>query len=245
MNSRTRITSALTGVFLLGAEIACLGQASIEDTQRQLRRLERQLQKAQSQNHLLARELTVSKKREAELKKNVNDLRLRFAALGKNLLNGGDADLLEAVKDAEVLSKRNATIEKSVHNMMANLREFLRSAIAADPDARVRLETSIRELDVALGLGQKPRPQIAQGNLQHAKIISIDAESGLLVVNAGEGQSVRRGMTFQIQRGNRKVAEAIVAETRKDFSGLLPTELENPKDQIRAGDIASVKIEQR
>ncbi len=240
------ITSVITGVLLLGAQGMCVAQvAGAGDHERKLRLLERQLQKLQNQNNLLARDLTASKEREAELTKNVTDLRLRFAALGKNLLNGGDADLLEAVKNAEVLSKQGAATEKAVHNMMVNLREYLRTAIASDPDTRVRLESSLRELDAALGLGQKPRPQIASGSLQHAKIISIDAESGLLVVNAGESQSVRRGMTFTILRGNRKVAEAMVAETRKGFSGLLPTELENPKDQIRSGDIASVKTESR
>jgi hypothetical protein len=52
-------------------------------------------------------------------------------------------------------------------------------------------------------------------------------------------------MTFAIMRGNRKVAEAIVADVRKDFSGVLPTLLDDPKDGIRAGDIASVKTTQR
>lgn len=246
MHLTPSIASALTGVVLLGAQAVCAAQAAgAGDGGRQMRQMEQRLQKLQNQNHLLARDLAASKKREADLAKSVTELRLRFAALGSNLLNGGQNALLEAVKNAEVLEKRNSATEKAVRRMMANLREFLRTAIAADPDARVRLETSIRELDAAMGLGQKPRPQIAQGNLQHAKIISIDAESGLLVINAGENQSVRRGMTFAIMRGNRKVAEAVVAETRKDFSGALPTELENPKDQIRAGDIASVKTEQR
>ena len=232
---------------LLGAQTVCVAQASAGagDSGMEMRRLERQLQKLQQQNHLLARDLAASKKREAELNKGVNDLRLRFAALGSNLLNGGQDARLEAVKDAEVLSKRNANMEKAVRNMMLSLREYLRTTVAADPDARIHLETSIRELDAALGLGQKPRPQITEGSLQHAKIVSVDTESGLLVINAGENQSVRRGMTFAIMRGNRKVAEGVVAETRKDFSGVLPTELDNPKDQIRAGDVASVKTEQR
>ena len=246
MRSNPYINSALKGFLFLSVQSACMAQGvGVGGNERQVRQLERQILKLQNQNQVLARDLTASKKREVELNQSVADLRLRFAALGKNLLNGEDASLLEAVKDAEVLSKRNAAIEKSVHHMMASLRDFLRTAIAADPDSRVRLETSIRELDAALGLGQKPRPQIAQGSLQHAKIISIDTESGLLVANAGEDQAVRRGMTFTILRGNRKVAEAVVAETRKDFSGLLPTQLDNPKDQIRTGDIASVKIEQR
>ena len=67
----------------------------------------------------------------------------------------------------------------------------------------------------------------------------------MLVINAGENQSARRGMTFAIMRGTRKVAEAIVADVRSDFSGLLPTQLGDPGDVIRVGDIASVKTTQR
>ncbi len=242
----SHITAVLAGVFLLGVAVPCGAQNAGEgDKDRQIRTLELQLKKSQNQYQTLARDLAASKKRESEMNKSLNELRLRFAALGDNLLNGGQEAILEAVKNAEVLDKRNRATENAALNLMANMREYLRAAIAADPDARVRLETSIRELDVALRLRQNPRPPIASGSLQHAKIVSIDAESGMLVINAGENQSVQRGMTFTIMRGTRKVAEAIVAETRKDFSGVLPTELDNSKDQIRVGDIASVKITQR
>ncbi|MCP5535869.1 MAG: hypothetical protein H7A51_06495 [Akkermansiaceae bacterium] len=246
MQLNAHITSALAGVFLLGAGGACVAENAGEgDKDRRIRQLELQLRKSQGQSQVLARDLAASKKREAELNKSLNDLRLRFAALGDNLLNGGQDSILEAVKNAEVLDKRYRATENASLRLMADLREYLRTAIVADPDARVRLETSIRELDVALGLRQNPRPHIAQGSLQHAKIVSIDAESGMLVINAGENQSVRRGMTFAIMRGNRKVAEAIVADVRKDFSGVLPTQLDDPEDSIRAGDIASVKTTQR
>ena len=249
MQSPHNITSAIAGLVLLGAVMPCLGQsaapAATSDKDREIRRLKTQLELSQTRYQNLARDLAASKRREAELSKTVRDLKLRFVALGDNLLNGGEQAILEAVKNAEVLDKRNQKIETAVHGMVASLREYLRTAIASDPDARVRLETSIRELDAALGLRQKPRPQIAHGNLQHAKIVSIDSESGVLVVNAGDGQSVNRGMTFNIMRGNRKVAEAIVADTKKDFSGLLPTVYTNPEDPIRIGDIATIKTVER
>jgi hypothetical protein len=247
MFTAAHITTAITGAMLLGAVAPCAAQTGpgVKDKDREIRMLKRELSKSQSQYQVLARDLAASKKREAELSKSVNELRLRFAALGNNLLNGGEEATLNAVKDAEVLDKRNRVTEKAALNLMVNMREYLRTAVAADPDARVRLETSIRELDAALGLRQKPRPQMSQGNLQHAKVVSIDTESGMLVINAGEDQSVRRGMTFSIMRGDRKLAEAIVAETRKDFSGVLPTELKSPEDTIRTGDIASIKTVQR
>ena len=250
MIATAHITPVIAGALLLGAVGVCNGQSPSADGRGgdkdlQIRQLQLQLEKAQERSHVLAQDLVASKKREAELKAGLNDLRLRFAAFGDNLLNGGQDAILEAVKNAEVLDKQYRATEKAATKLMAAMREYLRTAVAADPDARAQLETSIRELDVALGLRQNPRPQIAQGSLQHAKIVSIDAKSGVLVVNAGEGQSVRRGMTFTIMRGNHKVAEAIVADVRKDFSGLLPTQLDNINDPVRSGDIASVKITQR
>ena len=243
------ITSAITGVILLGAACACHGQSSVggdgNHADFQLRQLELKLEKAQQHNHTLARDLAASKMREAELSRGLNDLRLRFAALGDNLLNGGQDAILEAVKNAEVIDKQYRATEKAAIDLMADMREYLRTAVASDPDSRARLESSIRELDVALGLRQNPRPQLSQGSLQYAKIISIDAESGVLVVNAGEDQAVRRGMTFTITRGKQTVAEAIVTDVRKDFSGLLPTQLNESNEAIRSGDIASVKISQR
>ena len=241
------ITSAITGVLLLGAVCVCNGQSPESDESKdiKLRQLQLQLEKVQQYNHTLARDLAASKNREAELSRGLNDLRLRFAALGDNLLNGGQDAILDAVKNTEVIDKQYRATEKAALQLMVDMREYLRTAVAADPDSRIRLETSIRELDVALGLRQNPRPQLTQGSLQHAKIISIDAESGVLVVNAGENQSVRRGMTFTIMRGKQKVAEAIVTDVRKDFSGLLPTQLDDSNDPVRSGDIASVKISQR
>lgn len=241
----SHITPALTGVLLLGAATVCVGQNERGgDKDIEIRQLEVQLEKAQQRNHILARDLAAAKKREAELSESLTDLRLRFAALGDNLLNGGQDAILDAVKNAEVIDKQYRATEKAAIQLMADMREYLRTAVAADPDARVRLESSIRELDVALGLRQNPRPQLPQGSLQHAKIVSIDAQSGVLVVNAGENQSVRRGMTFTIMRGNQRIAEAIVTDVRKDFSGLLPTQLDDSRDSIRSGDIASVKISQ-
>lgn len=245
MNQTAHITSAITGVLLLGAVTVCVGQNDGGgDKDIQIRQLKIDLKKAQERNHILARDLAASKKRQAELSESLHDLRLRFAALGDNLLNGGQDAILDAVKNAEVIDKQYRATEKAALQLMADMREYLRTAVASDPDARVRLESSIRELDVALGLRQNPRPQLPQGSLQHAKIVSIDAESGVLVVNAGENQSVRTGMTFTIMRGNHKIAEAIVTDVRKDFSGLLPTQLDDSGDSIRSGDIASVKISQ-
>ena len=243
MQKSKHIISAFTGIlFLSGAEM-CSAQSATKPTSAdsELAQLKAKLKVTEERNQRLARDLTKTKIRSADLFAEVKELKLRFAALQDNLLNEDKEAQLEAIKNAEVLSKKNQKIEISVISHLEILRKFLRSTVVSDAEKRLLLETSIRELDAAIGLGQKPRPQIAQGSLQNAKIVSIDSESGLLVVNAGEAQAVKRGMSFDIVRGNRKLAEAIVADVRKTFSGLLPTVKNDIKDQIRIGDIAIVR----
>ena len=241
MQFNSHIISAFTGVFLLSAVVPCVAQTATNDQSRQIRKLQAQVVKQQRQYATLAKNLTESKGNEAQLRDEIKELKLKFNAAGENLLTGGQGALLDAYKNAEVLDKQNLAIQEAASKLTVSLQEYLQTVSAADPDARVKLETSRRELDVALRIRQNPRPQVAFGNLQYAKVVSIDAESGMLVINAGENQAVRRGMTFSILRGNRKVAEAIVAETRDDFSGLLPTEYDDKTEQLRLGDTASIK----
>ena len=226
---------------LFCAVVPCVAQNRGSDEGRQIRQLEAQLQKVNRQYQTLAKNLASTKQNESELNNELKALKLKYNVSDQNSLNGGHDALLEAYKNAEVLDKQNRAIQDAASKLKVALQEYLSTVAAADPDARVRLETSRRELDVALRIRQNPRPQIAVGNLQYAKIVSIDTESGMLVINAGQDQAVRRGMTFSIMRGNRKVAEAIVAEIRKDFSGLLPTKFDDDTEQLRLGDTASIK----
>ena len=129
------ITSAITGVLLLGAVCVCNGSPeSSEGKDVKLRQLQLQLEKVQQYNHTLARDLAASKEREAELSRGLNDLRLRFAALGDNLLNGGQDAILDAVKNTEVIDKQYRATEKAALQLRVDIREYLRSAVAADPD---------------------------------------------------------------------------------------------------------------
>ena len=166
-----------------------------------------------------------------------NQVRLRLEALGRDLLDGGDDRLVQANANIEVLGTRLSSLESASTRLVSSVTEYIRQAVAADPDARLRVETAIRELDEVLGLRQKPAPASA-GSAGQAKVVSIDSESGLLVLNVGESQGARIGTTYRLTRGDQPFGSAIVADVRRNVCGAFVEELEPGSGPVRLGDSA-------
>lgn len=197
----------------------------------------------QEQNQTLQRGLAESNRAEKEATEQLAQVRLRLEALGKNLLDGGNDRLVDAATDLQIANERISQLEGCVTRLVASVSDYLRQAVASDPDARLRVETSLRELDAVLGLRQKPRPDVRTGSLQQSRIVSIDQESGMLVLNIGESQGARIGMTFRLTRGQLPFGKAILADVRKDVSGVFVESLDNPADTPRPGDLAILETQ--
>jgi hypothetical protein len=186
----------------------------------------------------LQRSLVESRKNEKESAGTLASIRTRLEALGHNLFDAGDDRLVRAAADIEVLTDRVHALETASTSLVAAVRDYLRHAVAADPDARMRVETAIRELDAAVGLRQKPRPDIRTGSLHGAQIVSIDSRSGMIVFNVGQTAGAKIGMSFRLVRGERPYGKAIVADVRNDVCGAFIEDLDTPDDEPRVGDRA-------
>ena len=183
---------------------------------------------------------TAGKKQATE---QLDQVRVRLSALGKNLLDGGDDRLIQAAADLQLANERIAALEGSVTRLAGSVNDYLREAVVSDPEARLRVETSLRELDAVLGLRQKPRPDVRTGSLQQSRIVSIDQESGMLVLNIGESQGARIGMTFRLSRGQQPYGTAILADVRKGVSGVFVESLDNGAETPRPGDLAILETQ--
>lgn len=234
------ITILVTVATGLGASAWCPAQdaaAGGAAAQRRIVELERQ-------NQTLHRSLTESRRREQENAAQITSIRTRLEALGQNLLDGGDDRLVQAAADIEVLSDRVRRLETAATNLTASVADFLRQAVVADPDARMRLETSMRELDAAIGLRDKPRPDLRTGSLQGARVISIDSRSGMLVLNVGESAGARIGMGFRMARGERPYGRAVIADVRDSLCGAFVEQLDKDHEGVRIGDSAILETTQ-
>jgi len=223
--------------FGLGAGIAVASAQDVREgvTLSETDTLRLEMAKLRKQNEVLAGTVIEAKRGEQDAAQQLSQIKQRLEALGKNLLDGDDR-LVQAAAEIQLLQERIEATEKAAMALAGHTQDFVRQAVVADPDARLRLETSIRELDAALGLRHKPRPDVKTGSLHRAQVVSIDAESGLLVVNIGQNQNCRIGMTYTILRGERPYGKAIIADVRKNVAGAFVEQLDPSNETVRLGD---------
>ncbi|MEZ7957580.1 MAG: hypothetical protein QMC23_12400 [Rubritalea sp.] len=243
------IITLTTGASLLVASAAMVQAQQIPqhevgaDARNVQAKLEQTIQQLQNKNQNLSKALVDSKQQTISAKGKLNKIRLELEALGTYPLGTDDERLIQAVANRKVLEDRLAKLETAAMNLTAQVREYLKHAFVADDQQRLIFENKIRGLDVLLGIIDKPRPQIDLGTLYEAKIIGIDGQSGTLILNAGEKQQVRIGMTFRILRGKSQIAEARIAEVRPEIAGALVIRLDDTNNAVRPGDIASIKTQ--
>jgi len=197
----------------------------------------------QEKNRSLTQALAEANRGEKQASEQLSQVRERLEALGKNLLDGGNDRLVQAAADLQVANERNAQLESTVLRLVSAITDYRRKAVVSDPDALLRVETSLRELDAVLGLRQKPRPDVRTGSLQQARIVSLDQDSGMLVLNLGENQGAKIGMTFRLNRGQQPYGKAILADVRKGVSGAFVERLDAANETPRPGDTAILETE--
>lgn len=227
---QTLTTAAALG--LLAMVVPCQAQETSDENAQQT------IAKLSEQNRNLRIALVEANKAEKTSTEQLNQVRERLEALGKNLLDGGDDRLIQAAADLDIANERIAQLESASAKLTVAVQEYLRQAVVSDPDARLRVETAIRELDSAAGLIQKPRPDVRTGNLQQAKVVSLDEQTGMLVLNLGETQGAKIGMTFELRNGQKPYGKAIIADVRKAVSGAFIEQMDSENHTPAPGDIA-------
>ena len=237
------MSRSLRLVFLAAALGLAAGGVAWGQDPAEVARLQAQVSQLKRQNDALARDLAAANQREKESADALARINLRLEALGKKLLDDDDDRLVEAVSDYHLTRRRLETLEAVSLRLAGTVQAYLKTALASDPDARAQVEAHLRELEVALELRGKPQKNVLRGNLQNAKVVSIDPESGMIVLNVGENENARIGFVFNIMRGDQLIGEAMVTDIRSDICGLFVQRLENDNDPVRFGDIASLKAE--
>jgi len=223
-----------------GLQMGTLAAQSDESAQ-----LQGMVAELQGRIKVLEQGITAANRAEKEASEQLAAAREQLEALGASQLGAGDERLLQAVADLQIQSERNQNLESSAANLSAAITTYLRSAVASDPEARLRVETAMRELDEVLGLSHKPAPlaQGTTGSAARATVMSIDAESGLLVLNIGERQQARIGSTYTLLRGDQSYGTAVLADVRSAVSGAFVESLDANSGPVRIGDIALLETE--
>lgn len=174
-----------------------------------------------------------------EARRQLREIRARLEALGGAALGDSEEKIIDTTAQLEAARSELDEIRQSSLRLSSAIAAYMRSALVEDAIARQGLEVALRELDVALGLRQAPVDDLA-GTMDDARVLSIDSESGLIVINAGRAAKVEVGMPMEITRGDQAIAKAIVTDVRKKVAGMLVQKHLNPALSVAVGDRVSV-----
>ncbi len=229
--------SILAGALLLGVSVAGAQETPVQKLERENRHLKLQLENLRKS---LAESLIREESKTASLKRTKEHLALIGQDLYTTLDGGKKTKLLSAVTDYQIASENLTQLRSATGDLLPILKEYLRTAIASDPESRATVEAKIRELEVALGTRQQPKRKIEQGTAREARVVTVDSKTGAIVVNAGSDAELSVGMRFRIERSGTLIGDATVAATRPNVSGLLMQSLTNPDVSAKPGDIAKI-----
>lgn len=228
------VSRSVLGIMALALAAAAMpagAEGSGNGTERKINQLERQVAKL-NEAYALAREEA------EEAKRQLREIRTRLNALG-GTLGGSEEKLIETASQLEAARAELDSVKQSSLRLNSAVAAYMRGALVEDPAAKEALETALADMEVALGL-RRVRQDELDGTVDEAKVLSIDSESGLIVINAGSKAKVEVGMPMEITRGDQAIALAVVTDVRKSVAGLLVQKHLNPNLSVSVGDRVSV-----
>ena len=174
-----------------------------------------------------------------EARRQMREVRARLEALGGTALGDSEERLIETIAQLDAATAETEQLRQAALNLAAAVDTYTRGALVEDEAARQGLDEALRELDVALGLRQAQQAPNS-GTMHEDTVLSIDSESGLIVINAGRDADIQVGMPMQITRGDQIIARAIVTDVRKKVAGLLVQKQVSSNLVVNVGDSVSV-----
>lgn len=230
-------TQKFLGFAALTAATSTMAFAQEEGNQAELMR---RIERLEKQNATLRTSYTQARQDAESAEAKLQEIKARLEALGGAALGEEEERIVQAVADLDLANQRIQALESSSVKLSGAIIAYMKQALTEDSAARASVETSLREVDAALGLRQEPVRDGA-GTLAEAQVLSMDSDSGLLVLNVGREVGIRVGMPLKVLRGTQTIADAIVTDVRKEVAGALIQKLQSSTDPVKVGDSASVK----
>jgi uncharacterized coiled-coil protein SlyX len=202
--------------------------------------LKKELAQSQETIKSLTESLAESNSEAEEFRRKCGDLTLRMEALGVDASNETKLQqrLLKAVSDLRLVQQEKDKLSDQIVRLSEAILRFLKTASSTDADARMGLESEMRNANEALGLPstQAHEAPAVPSTLTDAMVISIKDDLGLVVANVGRRQGVQYGLPFKVIRGDAEIGFVRVVNVRENISGAVIQSLDSEKNKIKVGD---------
>jgi hypothetical protein len=209
-------------------------QQRLEDTQKSLTNLQKNLATSVTEGEVLKRKVT--------------ELTFRLEALGLDSTGEPaklEQRLLKAVSDLRLSEEELRAHHQALVELSEAVLRFQRVADTDDAEARVILEAAMRNAGRALGLSADDAVEgiAIPATLTDGAVISVKDDAALVVANLGRVHGVKVGMPLEIRRGDDEIGVVRVIDVRERISGAIIQDLRSETEKVRVGDRLKVGAE--
>jgi hypothetical protein len=200
-------------------------------------RLTTELEQRETIIHLLTENLAVARTESELFQKRWSEEQLRAQALGVNVADDSGRQVQrQLVESVRALYLAEAERQQLVAQVQRLLDAVQGQGDATDEVVRTRALLAATERPVP---GETRTAASTNGSLDAARVLEVNPNLRLVVLNIGLLQGARIGMPVVILRGDRVVAELRIVEVRRRICGALIERVER-KITLQTGDVGRV-----
>lgn len=215
-------------------------KAALALCQRQLQEAEADAAIAEQRRKELIESLSESVRVSEEQVARAREIELKLQAFGVDLLameeNGLEQRLLKAVRDLDISQQEL----EACSAQLQSLSEAFLAYLAATPDAseskRGKAQDAISRAGEVLAGISSETGEVAPGDLSNSRVVSIDPEIGLVVVDAGRRAGLRVGTPISILREDRPIYSALIIDVRDSIAGAVLQDRFVETETVAVGD---------
>ncbi len=220
-------------------------KAAVAMLQKQAAATTIKIEKAELQRKELARSLAEAVRVSEEQAMAAREAQLKLEAFGVDLFtkdeNSLEQRLLKAVRDLDIAHQEQEAQSRAIADLVKAFSKYIESTKELAPDAaKLEADEAIAFARKAQSLGPDGGKKADETNsgLDNSKVVSIDSEIGLLVLNSGRSDGIRVGTPIAVLRGEQPIYTAMVVDVRESICGAVLQDKIGDVEGVRVGDIA-------
>lgn len=220
-------------------------KTSLDASAKRIQELESQVTAQRSQTAALMANLASANAQTGNAREQYERLRSVVEGLGVGALSGSSdeiqARLLAALSDLRLKDEKQKTLTEALISLNEAVLVYLKSTAPTDTVATELLKSKLDAAGHVINTSRRDEAtQTRVEDLHNAQVVSTKSDGGIAVFNVGTRDGIRVGMPFQVFRGDKAIARALVVDVRKNVCGAIVQELMGADDAVKTGDRGEV-----
>lgn len=214
--------------------------AAVKLLQSQVAELQQELEQEKARHRELIDSLASAVQLSEEQVVATREMQLKLQAFGVDLFtkeeNSLEQRLLKAVRDLDIAQQDVERYEAALHQLSEEFLKFLGSQKEVSEGARKNAESAIQKATTTIAETKAQNSVEESTGISAARIVSVDAGIGLIVIDAGRRQGLRVGTPVSVNRDEKMIYTAMVVDVRDSVAGALLQEKITDVAEVVVGD---------